>query len=134
MHKNKIKTFRNINKYSSPFKQANIIQKKVASIGFDYPTKEDSLKKVIEEVKELRFEIKKNNKEKIIEELGDLIFSCLDVSRKLNLNPKIILEKANKKFLKRWNKVEKLIEENNKNIKDLNIDDFEYFWQKAKKK
>ena len=66
--------------------------------------------------------------------MGDLIFSCLDVSRKLNLNPKMILKKANKKFLKRWNKVEKLIEENNKNIKDLNIDDFEYFWQKAKKK
>ena len=46
----------------------------------------------------------------------------------------MILKKANKKFLKRWDKVEKLIEENNKNIKDLNIDDFEYFWQKAKKK
>ena len=134
MHKNKIKTFSNISKYSSPFKRANIIQKKVAKLGFDYPTKEDSLKKVIEEINELRFEIKKNNKEKINEELGDLIFSCLDVSRKLNLNPKTVLKKANKKFLKRWHKVEKLIEENNKNIKDLNIDNFQYFWQKAKKK
>ena len=116
----------------SSFENASKIQKQVAQIGFDYPNILDSLKKVIEEVNELEYEIKKNDKKRIIEELGDLIFSCLDVSRKLGLNAEKVLNKANTKFIKRWKIVEDLIAASGKDIKKLNIDDFEYFWQKAK--
>ena len=116
----------------SSFENASKIQKQVAQIGFDYPNILDSLKKVIEEVNELEYEIKKNDKKRIIEELGDLIFSCLDVSRKLGLNAEKVLNKANTKFIKRWKIVEDLIAASGKDIKKLNTDDFEYFWQKAK--
>ena len=116
----------------SSFENASKIQKRVAQIGFDYPNILGSLKKVIEEVNELEYEIKKNDKKRIIEELGDLIFSCLDVSRKLDLNAEKVLNKANTKFIKRWKIVEDLIAASGKDIKKLNTDDFEYFWQKAK--
>ncbi len=66
---------------------SNKIQKKVANVGFDYKNDIEAINKIIEEAKELKKEIKKKNKKKIKEELGDLIFACLDVSRKLNLNP-----------------------------------------------
>jgi len=115
-----------------PILRANKIQKKVANVGFDYKNNIDALDKVIEEVNELKKEIKLRNKIKIQEELGDLLFACLDVSRKLNLNPEIILSRANIKFSKRWRKVEKYIEKDNKIYKNLKINDFNKYWLKAK--
>ena len=113
---------------------ANKIQKKVAKVGFDYKNNAQALDKIIEEAKELKIELKKNNKIKIKEELGDLIFSTLDVSRKLNLDPGIILSKANNKFIKRWIKVETLIKKDKRNFIELNIADFNNYWKIAKNK
>ena len=102
---------------------------------FDYINNIEAVNKVIEEANELKKElkIKRNNKKRIQEELGDLIFSCLDVSRKLNLNPDMILSKANNKFIKRWKNIEKNIKKEKKIFKDLNLDEFNKYWQKAKK-
>ena len=117
------------------FVKANKIQKKVAQVGFDYINNIEAVDKVIEEANELKKElkIKRNNKKRIQEELGDLIFSCLDVSRKLNLNPDMILSKANNKFIKRWKNIEKNIKKEKKIFKDLNLDEFNKYWKKAKK-
>jgi len=114
--------------------EANKIQKKVASIGFEYKNDLQSLNKVSEELNELKKELKNYNKNKITEELGDLIFAVLDVSRKLKLNPEVVLKKANKKFIKRWKILEKITLSNNLNINRLNIRLFNKFWQEAKKK
>ena len=92
------------------------IQKKVARVGFDYKSNVEAIDKIIEEANKLKKAIKKNNKRKIKEELGDLIFSSLNVSRKLNLNPEIILSKSNIKFIKRWKYIEKQILAENKNL------------------
>jgi len=115
--------------------ESNKIQKKVASVGFEYDTDLDSLKKVSEEVKELKSELKlnKRNKKKIKEELGDLIFATLDVSRKLKFNPEIILKKANHKFTKRWNKLEKLAIKGNLDLRKLSINEYNQLWNIAKK-
>ena len=94
--------------------KSNKIQKKVANLGFDYISNTQAINKIIEEAKELKKEIKNKNKKKIKEELGDLLFSCLDVARKLKLNPEIILSYANKKFTKRW----KLYGKRNKKTKN----------------
>ena len=117
-----------------PITKANKIQKKVAKVGFEYKSDIETIDKVIEEANELKKEIKKKNKKKIKEELGDLIFSILDVSRKLELNPELILSKANNKFIKRWSIVELLIKQDKKKFKELNIDIFNKYWQIAKKK
>ena len=109
------------------------IQKKVAKVGFEYKTDLGAIDKVIEEAQELKKEIKrKNKKRKIKEELGDLIFASLDVVRKLKFHPETILNKANKKFSNRWKKIEKLIKINNEEIRKLNIDKLNYYWEKTK--
>ena len=116
-----------------PLLKANKIQKKVAKVGFEYKNSIEAIDKIIEEANELKKEIKKKNYKKIKEELGDLIFSTLDVSRKLNLDPGVVLSKANNKFIKRWSTVETLIKKNKKEFRDLNLDNFDKYWQLAKK-
>ena len=113
--------------------EANKIQKKVASVGFDYKNKLDAIDKISEELEELKIEIKAQNQSKIKEELGDLIFATLDVSRKLKLDPELILKKANNKFSKRWKKLESLARKNNLNLNKLSLKNYDLLWNKAKK-
>ena len=113
--------------------EANKIQKKVASVGFDYKKKLDAIDKISEELEELKIEIKAQNQRKIKEELGDLIFATLDVSRKLKLDPEIILKKANNKFSKRWRKLESLAKKENLNLNKLSLKNYDLLWNKAKK-
>ena len=112
--------------------QANKIQKKVASVGFEYLNNEQAINKVIEESIELKKELKNNNIRKIKEELGDLIFASLDVSRKLKFNPEEILKKGNRKFINRWKKLEKIIKKENKDLNKLNSNQLNKYWNLAK--
>ena len=111
---------------------SNKIQKKVASVGFDYKNDLQALSKVTEETEELAKEIKAKNKNKIKEELGDLIFASLDLSRKLNLDPELILRNANKKFMKRWQKLEKISNKENLILNKLSFDEYDLLWKKSK--
>ena len=113
--------------------EANKIQKKVASVGFEYNNDFEALKKVNEEAKELKKELHAKNKIKIKEELGDLIFATLDVSRKLKLDPEIILKKANNKFSKRWKKLEKIAKKEKLDLNKLSLKKYDLLWNKAKK-
>ena len=83
----------------------------MAEIRFEYKSDLEAIDKIIEGTKELKQELKKNkkkNKNKINEELGDLIFATLDVSRKLKLNPELVLRTSKNKFAKRWKKIESI--------------------------
>ena len=92
----------------------------------------EAIDKVIEEAKELKKEINRKNKKRIIEELGDLLFASLDVSRKLKLNPEKVLSKSNNKFVKRWARVEKLIKNSNKKIDQISTKELNIFWNRVK--
>jgi len=105
------------------------VHKRVAQEGFDWPTTEDTIKKVKEELKELEIEIKKKNKSKIEEELGDLFLSCINLSRKLKLDTETVIRKSNRKFDKRFRKMEKIM---NKDNLEWNIKNLEKTWQKIK--
>jgi len=109
------------------------IQKKVANFGFDYKNTLEALNKVEEELNELKKEILLNNKKNIKDELGDLIFSTLDLSRKMKLNPENILARANMKFTKRFNTMEQNILKTKKNPKKLSYKEWDKFWRKSKK-
>ena len=113
--------------------EANKIQKKVASVGFEYKSDLESIEKIEEEIKELKVEIKKKNKKRIKEELGDLIFATLDVARKLKLNPEITLKHANKKFTKRWKKLEKNVNEKKLNLRKIPLKQYNQMWDEVKK-
>ena len=105
------------------------LQKRAAKEGFDWKKPEDTLKKVKEELNELTFEIKANNKKKIREELGDLLFSCINLSRKLGLDTETVIRDSNRKFEKRFKKMEKTM--NKKKLK-WNLNNLEREWQKSK--
>ena len=113
--------------------EANKIQKKVASVGFEYSNDLEALNKVYEELDELKEEILVKNKNKIKEELGDLIFATLDVSRKLKLDPELILKKANNKFSRRWKKLEKIARKEKIDLNKLSLKQYDSLWNKAKK-
>jgi len=105
------------------------LQKRAAKEGFDWKNSIDTMKKVKEEVNELSMEIKKNNKKNIKEELGDLFFSCINLSRKLGLDVESVIRDSNRKFEKRFKKMEKNM---NKNKLEWNLKNLEKEWQKSK--
>ena len=105
------------------------LQKRAAKEGFDWNNAKDTLKKVKEELSELTIEINNNRKNKIREELGDLFFSCINLSRKLGLDAETIIRESNRKFENRFKKMEKNM--NRKKI-DWNLKNLEKEWKKLK--
>ena len=109
------------------------IQEKVRGIGFDWENKQQVWEKVLEEMKEFRYEerVKSN---KIEDEFGDLLFALINYSRFININPEDALEKTNKRFIKRFQLLEKMIKKDEKDFSDLSFEEMNNYWDKAKKK
>jgi XTP/dITP diphosphohydrolase len=108
------------------------LQEKAAGVGFDWNTKEDVWQKVHEELHEWKEAIESGNKEEMEDELGDLIFSLVNYTRFIHLNPEDALERSNKKFIKRFQFIEKRSEESGKSISDMSFDEMEAYYQEAK--
>ena len=89
--------------------KAHKVQKKVAKVGFDFEDVNEAATKVEEELKEVLDVYKSNNREKIINEVGDLIFACVNVSRMLSVDEEEALNASIKKFSKRFSFIEKNI-------------------------
>ena len=109
------------------------IQKKVSSLNFDWPNHERVLKKLDEEVDELKLAIVSKEEEHIEEELGDVFFTLISLSRHLSKDPDNIIRKANEKFIKRFNELENIVEDKNIKWHDLDQKDMLELWNKAKK-
>ena len=105
------------------------LQKRAAKEGCDWKDANGNLKKVKEELIELSHEIKAQNKKKIKEELGDLLFSCINLSRKLGLDTETVIRDSNRKFEKRFKKMEKQM---NKKKLEWNLKNLEKQWQNSK--
>ena len=105
------------------------LQKRASKEGFDWNNAQDTLKKVKEELSELTIEMKGNNKKRIKEELGDLLFSCINLSRKLGLDTETVIRDSNRKFEKRFKKMEKSM--NSKKL-EWNLKYLEKEWEKSK--
>ena len=108
------------------------IQEKVSGIGFDWKLKKDVISKIKEEINELEVEIN-NDTNKIEDEFGDLLFSLVNYSRFLKINPDDALNKTNKKFIKRFKKMENIIKNDMKKIEDLDFNELNSYWLFAKK-
>lgn len=112
--------------------RAEKVQRKAASVGFDWENIQGVLDKIDEEMKELQTAIAFNNKESVTEELGDLLFTLINFSRWNKIDPEEAMTKATEKFIHRFRKVESQIKSQNKKFEDFNIEQLEEFWQKAK--
>ena len=108
------------------------IQEKVRGIGFDWENKNQVWDKVLEEIEELKEEVKKGNQKRIESEFGDVLFSLINYSRFINVNPEDALERTNRRFIKRFQIMEQLIEKQNLKLDNMNINEMDVYWLKAK--
>ena len=125
-------TFADIPASLPPILKAKKIQKKASKQGFDWKESIDVIEKVEEELKELKHEIQQNNKENSQEELGDLLFSIVNLSRHLEIDASEAINQANQKFVKRFRLMEEEIAKDNQEIGNLTSDELEEFWVKIK--
>ena len=109
------------------------IQEKVRGIGFDWENKGQVWDKVLEEIKELKSEENNNDSKRIEDEFGDVLFALVNYSRFINVNPEDALEKTNKRFIKRFQFLEKQITNDGKKLSDLTFEEMNSYWDLAKK-
>lgn len=109
------------------------IQEKAAHVGFDWDDPEGALDKVREELAELEAELRAGNPEKSELELGDLLFSIINVARKYKIQPDNALEKTNGKFISRFNYIEEAAISQGRSVKDLTLEEMDALWNQAKK-
>ena len=102
-------------------------------MGFDWEEKEDVWEKVFEEVGELKAEFEKGNKEAAEKELGDLLFAIVNAARLYHINPDTALEHTNRKFITRFEYIEKKAKSMGRNIKDLTLEEMDRLWNEAKR-
>jgi XTP/dITP diphosphohydrolase len=113
--------------------KANRIQEKVRGVGFDWEKREQIWDKVLEEISELKEEIENHNTESIESELGDVLFSIINASRLYNIDPEAALEKTNRKFIKRFNYLEKKTLTKGISLHDMSLYEMNVIWEEAKK-
>jgi ATP diphosphatase len=114
-------------------KRAEKLQKRAARIGFDWPDARSALEKVREELEEVFVEIEAANRQRLREELGDLLFSMVNIIRLLDLDAEESLRHANEKFERRFRTMENLLyQEGNTNIHDLSLEQLDTAWEKVK--
>ena len=113
--------------------RAGKIQKKARKVGFDWDNVDDAIEKVKEEINEVIDVYKSEKMVKIKEEIGDLLFSCVNVSRFLNVDAEEALNLTTDKFIKRFNYIEKKAEESNINLEEMSLSDMDKLWDEAKK-
>lgn len=108
------------------------IQDKARNVGFDWEDKQDVWAKVREELEELEEELKREDKEKSTQELGDFLFSVINAARLYHLNPDNALEHTNKKFIRRFNYVEEHSIKIGKPLNDMSLEEMDKLWNEAK--
>ena len=104
------------------------IQEKVRGIGFDWDNKNQVWEKVLEEIEELKLEVENGNQDKIESEFGDVLFALTNYSRFIKVNPEDALERTNKRFIKRFQIMEKLIEKEKLNLDLMSLKEMDIYW------
>jgi len=119
-----------------PLLRALKLQKRAARVGFDWPDLAQVLDKLQEEAAELTAELNKTtpDKDRIKDEVGDLLFVAVNVARKAGVDPETALQHGNSKFEQRLNTVEDIVVSKHKTFQNVDLDQMESYWQHAKKK
>lgn len=114
--------------------KAHRLQGKAAHVGFDWPKGDLSplFKKLQEEVKELEEAISQKDSDAIEDEMGDLLFMAVNVSRHLNVNPDVALARACTKFSERFRKVEAMAAADNLQVSQYSLEELDKLWERAK--
>jgi MazG family protein len=106
------------------------IQQKAHGVGFDWNHQDQVFEKIQEELTEFHQAITQENQE---EEFGDLLFSLVNYARFINIEPETALEKANRKFMRRFQAMEQAILKDNKSVQNLSLSEMDNYWNQIKK-
>ncbi|MDT8429454.1 MAG: nucleoside triphosphate pyrophosphohydrolase [Pseudomonadales bacterium] len=112
--------------------RARKLQKRAASLGFDWPEKSQVVSKLDEEIGELKQALTTNNNSAISHELGDVLFTCVNLARHLQIEPELILREANQRFEQRFRHVEKQAATHGQSIETMRMKELNLLWQNAK--
>ena len=112
------------------------IQRRVARVGFDWPTAEPVFDKIVEELGEVKEEcsIETPDRQRIADEVGDLLFACTNLARHLKVDPESALRGTNQRFEQRFRHIEELLAEQGRKPQDLNLEELETLWVQAKER
>lgn len=111
--------------------RAEKLQRRAANVGFDWKNIDGIYDKIQEEMNEIKA-VDHGDQDKLTEELGDLLFSCINLARYLNIDAETALRLCNKKFTQRFTYIERHLNENNLAWSNVNIDILEDLWQASK--
>lgn len=108
------------------------VQEKAANVGFDWAEPSQVWQKVKEEISEFEAEVAYANKEKMEQEMGDVLFSLINAARLYGINPENALEKTNQKFIGRFNYIEGTARNAGKNLNEMSLEEMDTLWNEAK--
>lgn len=131
--KNQVGVLEGIAKNLPSLQRSQKIQKRAASVGFDWPDTKGVFKKIKEELRELEEAVETENKESIQEEIGDLYMIITNLSEKLGVDSEEALRKSNVKFEKRFNYIEKELAKDNIKVSEMDLDELNTLWDDSKK-
>ncbi len=108
------------------------LQKRVSRVGFDWPSLEGVMDKIIEEAQEVVDAAETKDQDAIEDEIGDLLFAVTNLARKLDVDPELALRRTNSKFTQRFKHIEDTAKTNARDVKDMSLNEMEALWQAAK--
>jgi MazG family protein len=109
------------------------LQDRAAGVGFDWPTTEGPLAKVREELAEVEAELASGDREKLMDEVGDLLFAVVNFARKAGVHPALALDRANLKFATRFAAIEKMAKERNLVVSEVGLEVLDSLWDEVKR-
>ncbi len=115
-----------------PVRRAFTIQKKAASAGFDWPDHGGVIDKIHEETAELRAAVRSGDRNAVKDEVGDILFTAVNLARILDIDPESALEGTSEKFTRRFRTMENRIRESGTPFESLSIEQLESYWQDSK--
>ena len=107
--------------------------RRASEVGFDWEHTDDVIAKLEEEIDELTEAIQTGTRDDMEGEIGDMLFTVVNISRAIGVNPELALRRTNRKFSRRFRHMEKHVSESERSFRSMNIDEMERLWQNAKK-
>ena len=126
------RTLRGLPDTLPPLLMAYRLQERAAGVGFDWPDAKGPLQKVKEELAELEGETGSGKRERLEDEVGDLLFAIVNLARKLAIDPRAALERANDKFQRRFEAVEQLAEARGLELGRASLEELDQMWDEVK--
>jgi len=115
-----------------PLRRAAAVQRRAAGVGFDWPDPTGVLDKLREEIDELTAEMRRGSRARVKDEVGDILFTVVNLARYLKVDPESVLQGATEKFIGRFGEVERRAKKSGRDLSSMSLDEMERLWQRSK--